>query len=247
MNFNGKNVVITGGSIGIGLELANQFIAEGANVLICARTMSSLEKAKNQNKALEIIQCDVTEHNQVEKLIEKAKELFDGVDILINNAAVFRRFNILEGYPLEKQFEEININLNGLIRVTDIFLKELLDRRQAIIVNLTSPAAIVPLTAAPIYSAVKAAVSSYTTSLRFQLRNTDVKVVLLCPPAVDTRMNQNNPGVEGMKLMSPKKFAMLSIKGLKKGKKEILVSPIGSLKFINRIAPGFAFRMLNKK
>ncbi|MCI4671841.1 MAG: SDR family NAD(P)-dependent oxidoreductase [Bacteroidia bacterium] len=245
MNLNDKNVLITGGSIGIGLELANQFSREGANVLICARNGDALDKAKRQNPALEVFRCDVTVKEQVEDLLHKAREVFDGVDILINNAAVFRRFDILGDYPLEKQFEEIHINLLGVIQVTDIFLKDLLARKDAMIVNLTSPAAFVPLAAAPIYSAVKAAVSSYTTSLRHQLRNTQLNVVLLCPPAVDTRMNKNNPGVEARNLMSPEKFARLSIDGIKKGRKEILIRPIGGLKLINRIAPGFAFRMLN--
>lgn len=246
MNLKGKNVLITGGSIGIGLQLAKQLMIEEANVLVCARNLPALEKAEKENPMLNIAQCDVTDKAQVDKLLAKTLELFGGIDILINNAAVFRRFNILDDYPLEKQLEEIDINLKGPVQVTNIFLKELLKSKAPVIINLTSGLGFVPMTAAQIYSATKAAINSWTTSLRHQLRNTNARVVLLSPPAVDTRMNIDNPGVEGMKKMSPERFAELSIKGLKKNKTEILVAPINSLKFLSRFIPGQAFKMLNK-
>lgn len=246
MNFKDKKILITGGSIGIGLELANQLLGDGAHVLVCARNRSSLEAAKRKHPALQVFQCDVTKQDQVGQLYDACMELLGEVDVLINNAAIFRRFSVLEDYPIEKQLEEVDINFNGVLHVTNAFLKSLQGRPESMIVNLTSPAAIVPLTGAPVYSAVKAAVSSYTTSLRFQLRNTKVKVVLLCPPAVDTRMNENNPGVEAQKLMSKEKFVAQAIKGLKRGKKEILINPINFFKQMNRIAPGMAFNMLNK-
>ena len=246
MNLKGKNALITGGSIGIGLELARKLIAEGANVIICARNLSALEKAKNENPSLEIAQCDVTKSDQVAKLLERTIEVFGGIDLLINNAAVFRRFNILSDYPLEKQLEEIEINFKGTVQVTNIFLKALLKSKEPTIVNLTSALSFMPMAAAPIYSATKAAINSWTISLRHQLRNTKANIILLSPPAVDTRMNVDNPDVEGMKLMSPEKFAALTIKGLKKGKNEILVSPVSSFKMLSRFLPGQAFKMINK-
>ena len=246
MNLKGKNVLVTGGSIGIGLELAKELIKEGANVLVCARNLPALEKAKRENPSLNIAQCDVTKREQVEQLLAKTIEVFGGLDMLINNAAVFRRFNILDDYPLEKQLEEIDINLKGPVQVTNIFLKELLKSKAPVIVNLTSGLGFIPMTAAQIYSATKAAINSWTTSLRHQLRTTNARVVLLSPPAVDTRMNINNPGVEGMKKMSPERFAELSVKGLKKDKTEILIAPINSLKFLSRLMPGQAFKVLNK-
>ncbi|MEO0468424.1 MAG: SDR family NAD(P)-dependent oxidoreductase [Bacteroidota bacterium] len=247
MDFRSKKVLITGGSIGIGLELAKQFIAEGSRVLICARNLPALQKAKTANPSLEIVQCDVTDLHQVRALFAEAKKRLGGIDILINNAAVFRRFNLLNAYPVEKQLEEIDINLKGPVQVTSIFLEELLQSDAPVIVNLTSGLGYVPMTAAPIYSATKAAINSWTQSLRHQLRETNTKVVLLSPPVVATRMNENNPGVEGMKMISPQRFAELSVEGLKKGKNEILVSPINSLKIISRIAPGMAFRVMNKQ
>ena len=246
MNLKGKNVLITGGSIGIGLELAKKILAEEANVLICSRNRYTLEQAKLQNPSLEIVQCDVTKQEQVEKLLEKSKEQLGGIDILINNAAVFRRFNILEAYPLKRQLEEIDINLKGPVILTNVFLKALMERKEAMIVNLTSPSAYMPMAAAQIYSATKSALQSWTISIRHQLKNTTVKVVELNPPAVDTRMNSNNPDLEGKTMMSPEKFAQIAVDHIKKGKEEILVSHSRIIKFMSRILPNLAFKAVNK-
>ena len=247
MDFKNRKVIITGGSMGIGLQLANKLLDEGAQVLVCSRNQADLDKIKKNYPMLEVTKCDVTIKSDVEKLLEQSKQILGGVDILFNNAAIFKRFNILEdSYPIEKQFQEIDINLNGLIQTTNVFLPELLKAKNGIIVNLTSPAAFVPMAASPIYSATKAAVSSYTTSLRFQLRDTNLRVVLLCPTAIDTRMNKNNPGVETMNLMSTEKFVNLALKGLKKNKDEIYVKPIGMFKKMSQISPSMAFRFINK-
>ncbi|MEM7037277.1 MAG: SDR family NAD(P)-dependent oxidoreductase [Bacteroidota bacterium] len=246
MNFKGKKVVITGGSIGIGLELAKKLLKEGAHVLVCARNLPALEAAKKRHPALCIAQCDVTDQQQVEQLLETALVQLGGVDILINNAAVFRLFNILEDYPVEKQVQEIDINFKGTVQVTNIFLKELLKSPSPIIVNLTSALGFIPMTSAGIYSATKAAINSWTISLRHQLRDTKAKVVLLCPPVVDTRMNENNPGTAKMKKISPEKFAELTLRGLRKNRSEIFVGNISAFKMISRWMPRFAFRVINK-
>lgn len=246
MNLKDKNVLVTGGSLGIGLELANRLVAEGANVLICARNLPALEKAKEENPSLEIVTCDVTDPEQVEYLQATIKQRFGGIDILLNNAAVFRRFDILKDYSLDKQLEEVEINFHGPIILTNMFLEELRKRKESMIVNFTSPAAYMPMAASIVYSATKAAIRSWTISLRHQLKNTNIKVVEINPPAVDTRMNANNPGVEGMKLMSTNTFADLAIKGLKQGKEEILIGQARPFKSLSRFLPKMAFKMVNK-
>ena len=246
MNLSKKSVLITGGSIGIGLELAKKMLNAGANVLVCARNEEALDKAKRDYPRLETAQCDVTQEGQVQALLQHMKQLFGGVDIIINNAAVFRRFHVLEDYPLESQLEEININLKGPVIVTNVFLNELLKSDEPVIVNLTSPSAYMPMAASQIYSATKSAIQSWTYSLRYQLRETKVRVVELNPPAVDTRMNSNNPDLQGMKLMPPEKFAGLAVRGLIKGKEQILISHAGIMKQMSRLFPAVAFRIINK-
>ena len=247
MNFRNKKVLITGGSIGIGLEMASQLEKQGAHILICGRTVAALKEAKKEIPSIAIFPCDIKRLDHVKLLLKECQEVLGGVDVLINNAAIFRRFNFLDDYPIESQIKEIETNLNGLLIVTNVFLKEVLKSKSPCIVNFTSPAAIVPLASAPVYSAVKAGVSSLTTSLRFQLRDTKTRVILLCPPAVDTRMNANNPGVEARKLMTKKKFVRIALRGIKRNKQEILVSPINLFNLINRFAPKMAFKMINKK
>lgn len=246
MHLNQKNVVLTGGSMGIGLSLAQKLLAEGANVLVCARSKTALEKAKLENPGLETVQCDVTVKSEVEHLLAESKRRLGGVDILINNAAIFRLFGIQGDYPIENQLQEIDINFGGTVQVTNIFLPALLESKEPMIVNLTSGLGYIPVSAAPIYSATKAAINSWTWSLRHQLKDTPINVVLLSPPVVDTRMNQNNPTSEGMKKISPEEFAEITIRGFKRNKKEILAKPINSLKYISRIVPNLAFKMLNK-
>mgnify|MGYP001792749196 CR=1 FL=1 len=246
MNIAGKVIVLTGGSLGIGRQLANTLIGKGARVLICGRSMETLRQAQEENPQLEIAQCDVTRLTDVQALLATAIELFGKVDILINNAAVFRRLHILDDYPLDKQLEEIDINLKGPVLVTNVFLKELLKSSEPVVVNLTSPSAYMPMAASQIYSATKSAIQSWTRSLQHQLRDTPMRVVELNPPAVDTRMNSDNPDLAGMKLMSPEKFAKLAVEGLEKGKQEILISHASIMKRMSRFAPGFAFKVINK-
>lgn len=233
--------------MGIGLEMARQLLREGARVLVCSRNMTQLEEVKRKHPSLNIVQCDVTDRSAVDHLLSESKKQLGGVDMLINNAAIYRRFSIFEDYALEKQFQEIDINVKGVIQTTSLFLPELMRGKEPVLINLTSPAAFVPLANAPVYSASKAAVSSYTVSVRYQLRRSEVRVVLLCPPAVDTRMNKDNPGIEATNLMSRESFVTIALTQLKKGDIDIYVKPIGMFRLMNRFAPKMAFKMINKE
>ena len=247
MTIKGKSILVTGGSMGIGKEIVKKLHSQGARMITCGRRAAPLKKLADELPGVKIATCDVTEYEQVKKLHEVCKQELGGIDILINNAAVFNRFDVLdESYGFEPQLREIDINLVGPIMVTHIFLPDLVNRKESAIVNLTSPSAFLPLIKAPIYSATKAALQSWTLSLREQLKSTNVTVIDLNPPAVDTQMNENNPGVEGMKLMSPEKFADIFVKGLLKGKTEIMPSHAGLMKVMRRMAPNFTFKMLNK-
>ena len=247
MTIKGKSILVTGGSMGIGKEIVKKLYAQGATVVACGRTLAPLKELADELPGLIVVTCDVTDIEQIRQLHQVCKQEVGGIDILINNAAVFKRFDILdESYGLGAQLEELDINLVGPIMLTHTFLPDLKSRKESAIVNLTSPSAFIPLVKAPIYSATKAALQSWTLSLREQLKSTNITVIDLNPPAVDTQMNENNPGVEGMKLMSPAKFADIFVKGLMDGKTEIMPSHAGLLKIMRRVAPGFAFNMLNK-
>lgn len=247
MNLKNKNVLITGGSMGIGLCLAQKLLEEGSNVMVCARNKSVLDEVKKENSNLEVVQCDITVVSDVNHLKSQFRKLFGEIDILINNAALFRHFKIQESYPVEEQLQEINVNFGGTVLVTNVFLSSLLLSKESLIVNITSGFGYIPGASAPIYSATKAAINSWTWSLRHQLKDTNCSVVLLSPNLVDTRMNMNNPFSADMKKKSPSEFAEFSVKGFKKSKTEILDKPINYLKYISRYAPNFAFKMINKE
>ncbi|MEM1000928.1 MAG: SDR family NAD(P)-dependent oxidoreductase [Bacteroidota bacterium] len=248
MKLEGKNILLTGGSSGIGLEISRVLVAKGAKVMVCGRNPKRLDSAKAEIPGLLTTVCDVSDYEQIQALYHTSKERLGQIDVLINNAAVFRRFLIRDfNYSLDKQLEEIDINLNGSIRMVHAFLPDLLQRPEAVIVNLTSPSAFIPMAAAPIYSLTKAAIQSWTQSLRLQLADTKVRVVELNPPAVNTQMNADNPGVEGLKLMPPEKFARISVRGLEKERKEIMPSHAGLVKKVRRWMPNMGFKMLNRE
>lgn len=244
MQTNDKKVLITGGGSGIGLILAKTFLNAGSKVIICGRNLEQLEIVKQELSKIEIAQCDVTSDEQIKALLEQCKEDFNGIDILINNAGIFQIFDYKNGnLVIEQQVKKIDINLNGAIKMVHYFLPLLLEPKEAAIVNVSSGLAFVPLTAAPVYCATKAAIHSWTRSIRWQLKGTGIKVFELMPPLVDTSMVQELKGFPKMQL---DELATKFMMDFKHDKFEITPGPAGQLKMLSKWAPGFIFKQLNK-
>ncbi len=239
-----KKVLITGGGSGIGLALAKSFLNAGSKVIVCGRNLEKLEKVKQELSSIEIIQCDVTSDEQIKALLHKCKEDFDGIDILINNAGIFHIFDYKNGdLDIDQQVKEIDINLNGPIKMLHYFLPSLLEHKEAAIVNVSSGLAFVPLTAAPVYCATKAAIHSWTRSIRWQLKDTGIKVFELMAPLVDTEMVQELKEFPKMQVdVLANKFMM----GFLNDKFEITPGQATQLKMLSRWTPGFIFKQLNK-
>lgn len=249
MTFDGTTFLVTGGSLGIGRQMTIDLIARGAQVLVCGRHASHLEALEREVPGVKTQVCDVRDYPSVLALRDRAQELFGAPDVLINNAAIFQRFDVQdEALPVDHWISEIDINVMGTMRVTHALLPLLRRSSGATIVNLTSPAAYLPMTAAPAYSASKAAIYSWTVSLRHQLRDTNISVVELNPPVVDTRMNANNPNVEGMKRWSTEKFSAHVLERLGRSRRrDILVGDARLVKSMSRIVPGMVFNIMNPK
>ena len=246
MQASGKTVLITGGGSGIGLDLAKEFLKNGSKVIICGRTLEKLEQAKEQNPSLEIAQCDISNDEQIQALRDKCDSELGGVDILVNNAAVFNIFDVTQGdFPLTQQLQEIDIDFGGPVRLVHYFLPGMLKKPEAAIVNVSSVLAYVPLAAAPIYAATKAAMHSWSLSLRKQLSNSNVKLFELMPPVVDTEMAEVEE-TEGLPKMPPAKLASQFMKGFLRDKFEMTPGLLGTLKPMSRLAPKFMFHMLNR-
>lgn len=242
MELHQKRIVVTGGGSGIGLAMALALAAEGAHVVITGRGEAKLAEAAAQHANISPYVCDVTDEAAVVALRE-AMDAAGGTDVLVNNAGVMHRFDATQGFPLEKQLQEIDIDVSGPVRLVHHFLPGML-QRESVIVNVSSGLAYVPYAAAPVYSASKAFLHSYTQGLRAQLAGTSVRVVELLPPVVDTEMAAElDPSFARM---APEKLVAAFIKGLKNNAEEITPGQSAQLKLLSRLAPGFIFQQLNK-
>jgi uncharacterized oxidoreductase len=242
MTFDQKRILITGGSSGMGLAIAKSFAAEGAQVMITGRKQEKLTMAASQHANITAQVCDVTDEAAIIALRD-AMDAAGGTDILINNAGVMHTFDVTKVFPLEKQLQEIDIDVSGPVRLVHHFLPGML-QRESVIVNVSSGLAYAPYAPAPVYSASKTFVHVYTQSLRAQLAGTSVRVVELLPPVVDTEMATNLE--PSFSRMSPEKLATAFMKGLKSKAEEITPGQSAQLKLMSRLAPGFIFRQLNK-
>lgn len=245
MELKGKTVLITGGSAGIGLESAKQFLEQGASVIITGRDQNKLTKALKLYPSIIIIKSDVAEVEQAKELFKKVEEL-GGIDILYNNAGVGtepRNLGVANELHYQEAAYEMNVNYIGVIRLTDLFIEMLKSRNEAAIINTTSILSYVPALLAPTYSASKAALRFYTESLRQHLKviGSRVKVFELLPPLVDTEMTS---GFDENKI-SPEKLIKALVAGISKDKYTIRVGDTKMLYALSRIAPKKAFGMLN--
>ncbi len=243
MDPKGKRVVITGGGSGIGLALAKGFAAAGAQVIITGRNGAKLEAATAANQSISGIVCDVTDNQAIEALRDQV-EAEGGCDVLINNAGVMHTFDVTKAFPLETQLQEVDIDVNGPVRMVHYFLPGML-KRESTLVNVSSGLAFIPYTQAPVYSATKAFLHAYTQGLRAQLAGTSVRVLELMPPVVDTKMVSHlDPSIPRM---SSEKLVDAFMKGFRRDKDEITPGISGQLKLMRRLAPGFIFSQLNKQ
>ena len=194
---------------------------------------------------LHAIRSDVADPAQVAALAESIKRDFPELDVLVNNAGISRYKNLsVPASDLADLMTEVNVNVGGVIRMTSAFI-DLLKGNRGTLINVSSALAYVPLPCLPIYCATKAAIHSYTQSLRFQLEDTGMEVIELMPPAVRTEMTADLPD-EGLSLITTDKLVTLSIASLKRGALEVRPGQSAQLALLRRVAPDFINRQLWK-
>lgn len=187
MQSSGNTVLITGGASGIGLALAKRFLALDNEVIICGRREEKLRQAKEEFPSLHTRVADIANANDREALVKWTLNHFGRLNILVNNAGIQNRIAIQKAnFNWSEYQQEIAVNLEGPIHLTLLLMEHLQVMAQASIINISSGLAIVPATWAPIYSATKAALHSFSTSLRLQLEDTKIEVMEVLPPAVNT-------------------------------------------------------------
>lgn len=183
-----SNVLITGGSEGIGKALAMRFIKTGARVIITGRSAEKLKSATNEIPKLETVVNDIAIPEARKTLATYLEGHMPGINILINNAGIQRRIALAEDQaPWAERQAEIDILLSAPIHLNHLLIPILLAHgKPSLIVNVSSGGAFIPQVFAPVYSACKAAIHSYTITLRHSLAGTNCRVVELIPPAVQT-------------------------------------------------------------
>ncbi|HEX8235376.1 MAG TPA: SDR family NAD(P)-dependent oxidoreductase [Abditibacteriaceae bacterium] len=189
MELASNTVLITGGASGIGLALAERFLQAGSEVIICGRRESKLQEAREKWPRLHTRVCDVATEQDRTALYRWVVAEFPQVNVLINNAGIQRRVQLAEVSEIEnweQTREEITINFEAPIHLSTLFISHLLKQQRPCIINVTSGLAFAPSAGVPIYSATKAALHSFTLSLRHQLSKTAIDVVEIAPPAVNT-------------------------------------------------------------
>ena len=188
MNPSGNTILITGGGSGIGRGLAESFHALGNQVVIAGRRRQALDETTAANPGMKALTVDVRDPASLRALAAQAIAEFPALNVLINNAGIMRPEKLLAQQPDLADAEAIvATNLLGPIRLTAALLPHLQKQPRAAIVNVSSGLAFLPMARTPTYCATKAAIHSYTLSLRCQLRSTGIEVLELIPPYVATR------------------------------------------------------------
>jgi len=221
MKLSGNTILITGGGSGIGLAFAERFIKAGNRVIVCGRREQVLEQAKEKNPDLITHVCDLELSSERVALFDWVTANYPDVNVLVNNAGIQLRYNVLKADVRTDWSDfgrEITTNLDASCHLSMLFAQYFAAKESAAILNVTSGLAFTPFAIAPVYSATKAALHSFTMSLRHQLSETSVEVIEIAPPAVDTSLGGTGLHVHGEPLDA---FADGIFKDLAEGKNEI--------------------------
>jgi len=246
MKLDGNTILITGGSAGIGLALAKEFVALGNMVIVTGRSASKLEAARSEVPALETIQSDAADPDAIRALGAQIDERFPELNVLLNNAGVFiPRNHTAPASDLAELTTELDINVAGPIRTISVLIDRLKANRGTII-NVSSGLAFVPIQLSPIYCATKAALHSYTIALRQQLKDLGVEVIELMPPAVRTDLTADLPDDGDFKIITTDQLMKETFKGLRSGREEIRPGQANQMHWMSRIAPAFINAQLEK-
>jgi uncharacterized oxidoreductase len=228
-----NTILITGGGSGIGRGFAEVFHRLGNQVVIAGRGQKALDETTGANPGMKSLRLDVSDAQSIQLFAEKIMTNYPSLNVLVNMAGIMQPEDLLnKPGDLSTAEKTITTNLLGPIRLTSGLLPLLRKQPLATIMNVSSGLAFVPLAMTPTYCATKAAIHSYTQSLRYQLKATNVKVIELIPPYVQTTL-MGEQQAEDPKAMPLQEFideVMAILKG-QPDVKEVCVQKVSPLRF----------------
>ncbi len=250
MDLSGKTVLITGASSGIGRAIASKLSADNVNLILTARRINLLEEIKEETKTKKcsylLLQCDVSNKNDVAAAYKEIKDKFGSVDLAVLNAGAGHYMNVRN---YNSQFAEkiYGTNLLGMIYWIEQILPDFLERKSGTIAGVSSLADNRGYSGSSFYTSSKAAVTNYLEGLRVELNPYGVKVITIRPGFVETPMTSGNKFKMPF-LMTAEKAADIIINGIKKEKRVIQFPwQMALLTSIVGMLPGWLYELLAKQ
>ncbi len=241
MELTGRNVVVTGGTSGIGLGLVRELARRGNNVLTCGRNPQRLARLRETLPDVGALEVDLATTDGVAALLGHIETRFDVLDVLINNAGVSAGLDLDDvADTADRSAELIAVNVTAPVRLSIMCIPMLERSTNPAVVNVSSIVAHVPKGRAPVYSASKAAIRAFTIGLRAALADSPIKVFDVLPPLVESGM----PGPVGMERMDPVTFARIVIRGMERGRLDIRTGRNRWIVRLNRVSPKLADRFV---
>jgi len=258
--YSDKKVWITGASAGIGRALAHALSKQGASLILSSRKVSALEKVKEEcgNNNIDILPLDLGDHKDLASILQQNKNLYEGVDILINNGGISQRSNVVDT-SFEVYERLMDVNYLGTVQISLKVLPAFLKRGGGQFVVISSMAGKFGVPIRSGYSAAKMALHGFFDALRAELYEKNVKVTMVCPGFVKTDISINSLSGDGKahnimddaqkKGMDVDILAQEILKAVEKQKEEVYFGGFKDTKlaiFVSRLFPG-TFRKIIRK
>lgn len=241
-----KTILITGGGSGIGEALAVQ-LANDNKVIICGRNEDKLKKVANTSRNISYYVADISIPTEIDNLFKRIADDKITLDVLFNNAGVVERLDVREAtFSSTQIFEKVNTNLSGAIVVTQHFIQQANNSAENLIINVTSGIVGFTVPTQPLYVASKSGLNAYTKLLRYQLKNTNFKVVEILPPGVYTEMPKGLGFKNADKFPLPSAYVKKVIASINKGKTEYAPSGLSLVKFFLLLLPNTTLKLVDK-
>ncbi len=233
MKHSHNTIVVTGGGSGIGRALARRWQAAGNTVIVAGRNMKNLRETIGDLDNVYAYELDMTSEESIELFAKTVLEKHPEVNVLVNNAGIMGFEDITARRDMDHAEKVIDTNLLGPIRLINAFIEHLHSVKDSVIVNVSSGLAFVPLPISPTYSASKAALHSYTQSLRCQLEG-QIEVIEIAPPGVRTELNPGQSENEDYMPLDAFIDEVMMLLQQEPTPSEVLVEQVKPLRFAER-------------